>query len=404
MTDKRNGLKDQIYFGWDFEKVMEMRFAKLKISSQNEKIIRDFVKAMVFEGISPLRIQAHIYKLCAYANKLKKPFDEFTRKDVEDWALWLNKNYENKSTQGQWIATIHRLFRHMKDISADEDLPPEVKWLKIKGQKKRLRNEDLITQEEYNKIFARIPNLRDRAIVAVLWESGMRIGEVLNLRVGDIHFEGRLAHVNCDGKTGERSVLIRNSVAPVMVWLGTHPHKDDPTAPLWVAFEPFGTRDALSVITFGQQLNYYVKVAGVKKRIHPHLFRHTRATILHETMPLQAQKTYMGWHQDSNMIGTYAHLSTASVDLAVLKAMGEDIAEVKKEDTTILRCVNCNSINPAGAKVCVVCKQPTTDKLLVQQLELNERVNNFLNWLENDTDNELQELIRKKYSKAKIEK
>ena len=66
--------------------------------------------------------------------------------------------------------------------------------------------EELLTEEEIQKMISSCANLRDRALVSVLYESGCRIGEIGNLRIKDVLFDEYGAKIDVLGKTGARRV------------------------------------------------------------------------------------------------------------------------------------------------------------------------------------------------------
>ena len=81
-------------------------------------------------------------------------------------------------------------------------------------------------------------------------------------------------------KTGSRRIRIITSVPVLASWIENHSLRDDPDAPLWINLS---TRNRYHILTYeGAKavLKRTAKRAGLKKRIYPHLFRHSRATRL----------------------------------------------------------------------------------------------------------------------------
>jgi hypothetical protein len=62
--------------------------------------------------------------------------------------------------------------------------------------------------------------------------------------------------------------------------------------------------------------------AGINKNLHPHLFRHSRATYMANFLTEAQMNAYFGWVQGSDMPAVYVHLSGRDIDDAVLKANG----------------------------------------------------------------------------------
>ena len=106
--------------------------------------------------------------------------------------------------------------------------------------------------------------------------------------------------------------------------------------------------------------------AKIDRRIYPHLFRHTRATILASRVteaPLEAQ---MGWVHGSRMTQTYVHLSGRDQDNAILRAYGIEIKEENPIETQKPSpCPRCKEPNDSKARFCWKCEM-ILDKSLTE--------------------------------------
>ncbi len=162
------------------------------------------------------------------------------------------------------------------DLAWDEEI---VRDIKNPMPKKKLPNE-VLTEDEVKRMIDAAENLRDKAMIAVLYESGTRRGEFMNLRIRDVVFDDYGAVIKVKGKTGERRIRLVSSVPYLLRYIDVHPQKDDPNAHLWVKMGYPGKGEPVNYNTFSAQLKKIAKKAGIKKRIHMHLFRHSRATIL----------------------------------------------------------------------------------------------------------------------------
>jgi len=69
---------------------------------------------------------------------------------------------------------------------------------------------------------------RDKAFIAVLYEGGFRIGEILSAKVGDVEFDENGARLKVHGKTGSRTVRLITSVPLLARLLEEHPFRNDP--------------------------------------------------------------------------------------------------------------------------------------------------------------------------------
>ena len=83
-----------------------------------------------------------------------------------------------------------------------------------------------------------------------------------------------------DGKTGMRRVRIIFSSPYLATWLETHPFRDNPESFVWVGIGTVGRNVPMRYDAIRMHLKRIATRAGIKKRIHPHLFRHSRSTHL----------------------------------------------------------------------------------------------------------------------------
>jgi len=145
------------------------------------------------------------------------------------------------------------------------------------------------------------------------------------------------------------------------------------------------------------------KRAGIKKRIHPHLFRHTRATILASKVteaPLEAQ---MGWVHGSKQTRTYVHLSLRDQDNAILKAYGIKVPENETiQEDKPKECPRCHTLNPSDAQYCRNCWMPFDVKIA---LDMEEKERKTIEALKRSdvVDPLVKKLIEDAPENAKIE-
>jgi predicted Zn-ribbon and HTH transcriptional regulator len=95
--------------------------------------------------------------------------------------------------------------------------------------------------------------------------------------------------------------------------------------------------------------------AGIKKRIHPHLFRHSRSTHLAKHLTEAQMKQYLGWVQGSDMAAIYVHLSGRDVDNALLRMHGIVTDETKDVQMSPKQCNRCGTMNSPTTKFCSKC-------------------------------------------------
>ena len=184
----------------------------------------------------------------------------------------------------------------------------------------------IITREEIRALSKSTRDVMDKAIIWLIFETGMRIGEFEQLKRGDVEQikEGLLVHVPA-GKTGTRAVVVVEARKFVNAWLEAHPLKKN-DAPLWFSQE---TRRGIGARGIYKRIHELVDkmneqrikdgIPRFEKSINPHNFRHSRASELggEAGMTEQILCKYFGWEIGSDMPRTYLHLTDEQVKRAV---------------------------------------------------------------------------------------
>ena len=216
----------------------------------------------------------------------------------------------------------------------------------------------LITPAEAKQLIEATDTIRDRALIHLMWESGARIGEIINLKLRSVQFDKGEARIRMCGKVGERQILLLESVHDLKEYYKTRQEakQEDPL------FIQFGTRNKGASLThqaIGQMLNTVQSRTEINKRIYSYLFRHSRASYLASQGLNEAQLCMIfGWVVGSKQPATYIHLSGAQVEQAYKQLYGLELDESKRE--TMIKCQVCGEMNPSKIDTCENCYNPLT--------------------------------------------
>lgn len=311
----------------DYEKKAAQSLAHIEASETihpaNKKLIRDYHRQMVLSDISGAqqqKLMSHYKILAEHAGGV--PFAEFDKDDVEELVAWLYTRGTTNSTVADYKQAIKQLWKWMND----GEEPPETKWIhRGPSQHRRILPQSLLTPQDVQAMIAACKNDRDRAFIAVLWETGARIGELIDLHVGDIEDSPLGKHVVVSGKTGARRLLLLESDSFIDAWRTVHPNPR-PDAPLWCKID-------LDQGSPEDQISYqYIRLgildrardeAGIQKPVNPHHFRHSRATHLANHLTEAQMCEWFGWSPGSNVPGRYVHLSGRDIDRSYVALMEE---------------------------------------------------------------------------------
>lgn len=228
------------------------------------------------------------------------------------------------------------------------------------------KSEDMLTDSEMELILKNAMNPRDKALFSLLYDSGCRVGEILSLQIKDLKFDQYGAFIHVTGKTGERNVrVVGNSIAYLREWLRSHPI-GNPESWLFVGINGDKLGQPLDYDTMRSALRKACARAGIEKRIHPHLFRHSAATRLAGVLSESVLKKTMGWTGGSRMAATYVHLNDTETDRAVLQAHGIETEKRTLESSKPLKCPRCGTLQPSYAKICTNCFMVLDQSLAIQ--------------------------------------
>ena len=329
-----------------------------KINPEAREAILDFVDEVKITGITGFRELFYLTKLRIIYNKLQDKFLNPDKKAIITMLLDFKKKYTDQ-TLIDYETVMKRFYRWKFGT-----LPDYMSNLKVSRKPSHDKKIDLITRADVDEMINNCNNARDKAIISILYDSGCRIGEILDLRIKDVVYDeyGALLHVH--GKTGNRSVrIIGDSIAYLRDYLKT---KDDRDEYLFTGQQG---------VTMHKQLQYsairklFISVrrrAGIEKRIYPHLFRHTRASMLASKVPEAPLENQMGWVHGSQMTAIYVHLSGRDQDNAILKAYGIQVDEDRIIEEKPKKCPRCDHLNASNALYCKNCFMPFNEKLALE--------------------------------------
>jgi len=255
----------------------------------------------------------------------------------------------------------------------------EVAWVKT-TKPKGLPNEFLSEQDVQAMIDASL-NLRDKALIAMLYEGGFRIGELGTMQVKDLTFDRWGAIAMVTGKTGMRRVRLIWAMPYIAQWVEAHPRKDERDAPLWVKVH--GDRVGLDYAAIRMQLQKAARRARVKKKVNPHNFRHSRSTHLASRLTESQMEEYLGWVQGSRMPSIYVHMSGRDLDADLLQMYGLKAETAKETPLEVHQCPYCRTVNTRGAQVCMTCKRPIgIDEVMDREAWMMDMFKGFVDLME----------------------
>jgi integrase/recombinase XerD len=334
------------------KEVIDDYLLDLKLSKIKEKTIENYLKVMIFVMLN-----------------VETDVNKFTPRDIKIFQQKL-QDYKKYADATQKLYTI--CFKHfLKWYSRNINYNNRQQYTQLLAdafveQKYNIPEKtpaDLLTEHEIVKIIDKgCKNARDKALIAVLAESGCRIGELVGCKVKDLVFNDKSCNLTFPkGKTGMRTVTIVFATSYLVQYLNNHPTVNTPNfkeSPLFTTDRKRSSEHQFKQLE-PNTVRYIMKQAAkrvdIKKRIYPHLFRHTRATQLSKKLKEVQMREYLGWSRHSDMPSYYAHISAQDMTDAIHEMHG--IVDVKEDETgmKVGFCRNCKKPIPVESKICNYC-------------------------------------------------
>lgn len=307
----------------------------------NEKLIEEFCNNALAKNISKNRVRKYRTTLRTLNRHLKRDFRECTKKDLVNYFAKLENDEfkpvnHNSAKSDVYAENTKRDFKIISRLFFAW-LKPDKKelwgWIPTTQKDRRLiRTEDVLTEEEIYKMVDVAQHTRDRALISCLFESACRISELSNLKVGDIVFDEFGYHFICNGKTGEvyKRIANRTAVDLMKKWIEQHPFKantDFKEQPLWTTL----SRSHIGVHqidnnSIRKMLKEIGKLANINKKLNPHWFRHSKITDMrvYKKIPDAVVEKIVGWKEGTNMFEVYSHTKSEDIDKTLQKIYGVD--------------------------------------------------------------------------------
>jgi len=344
------------------KKLMERIEGSEEISERNKEILEDFERDLkVGDECGDSRIYKLLQHLKIVGEHVDFDFDNSTEEDLKKTVAWIKDRDLARSTKRDYKVVLKRFYKWLND----GEYPESVDFIKTtaKNKDKKLPK-NLLKEEDIKKLLESANHNRDQALISLLWETGARIGELIDLKIGDLEDHKHGFEVVISGKTGPRQLLLISSVPYLKSWLNSHPHKEDQDAWLWVNIGNTNFGKKMEYRTILKMLNQTKKRAGINKDVNPHQFRHSRATYLASKFTESQLCDWMGWVQGSDQAQTYVHMSGRDTQSTYAKIHG--IEEEEEEEKSILapeKCPRCDDSVPPDAAFCQSCGQQLTREM-----------------------------------------
>lgn len=259
---------------------------------------RLFLAAKKLEGLSQYTLDGYALDLKIFGNYVQKPVEAITTADIR---VFLGQfEHLKMSSIAKKLSVLKSFFSWL----VEEEIIPRDPTRKIKPPKAEKRLPKALGIEELEMIREACRTPRERALVEVLYSTGCRLGEIHQLNRQDINWEQRSCRVVGKGSKEREVFFSWKAIHYLKKYLQS---RDDAHPALFVTERKPIRR--LSRRAIQREIKLIGERAGVQKNVHPHVYRHTFATLtLNQGADLVAVQSLLG-HANPATTQVYAHLS-----------------------------------------------------------------------------------------------
>lgn len=254
-------------------------------------------------------VASYEYDLKDYALFLEK--NNLTIKDDNDKTLKLYLNYiYDKKISNKSISRHLSSLRTYYDFLKKENIVTENIFKNVKNPKIEKTIPNFISHDKLNEIFTSFNDsnldIRNRLVIELLYATGLRVGELVNIKIKDIDFGAQSIKVLGKGSK-ERYVFYNNTTKEVLKKYLVVRKKIQKKANDYLLLNDKGT--PIKEASVRKIIQTTLMKCGIKSKITPHTFRHTFATdLLNQGLDLVNVKELLG-HASLNTTSIYTHIT-----------------------------------------------------------------------------------------------
>ena len=285
------------------------------------ELLYDYIESLEVEGGRSSRTAAnytlYLQRFIEFTDDIK--VGDIERETIRKYRLWLNR-YQNEHgetlstiTQSYHLIALRGFLQYLMERDIDSLAPTKIKLPKIHRKQVTFLNFD-----EVERLLGVIDTsteagLRDRAIIELLFSSGLRVSELVALNRDHVNTKRREFMVRGKGQK-DRPVFVSETAAQRLEdYLAA---RTDSLVPLFISYSrnsratsTSGDFRRLSARSIQRMISQYARLAGITKHVSPHTMRHSFATdLLMNGADLRSVQSMLG-HSNISTTQVYTHVT-----------------------------------------------------------------------------------------------
>jgi len=295
------------------------------------RLIADYLQAVRGAGRSAKTRQIYadaledvLLPFCADAGVTEAA--QLTSRRLDELTAGLLDGTRSRSGRPLAKPTVHSYVRAINTFLAWAAKEGEA--VTARAQRPRLdrRVLDVLSREEIRTMEERAGNERDKLIVRLLGDSGIRLGELIKLTPDDLRMDRNKYYLRVQGKGGrERLVPVSPTLARRLERYAQRIRRESPSGRLFLGLKrraASGEYEALRESGVQQMIHGLAEDCGIRKRVYPHLFRHSFITWQLRTGTNPIVLSRIVGHESLTMINqVYANLTMDDAHDALMRSL-----------------------------------------------------------------------------------
>lgn len=264
------------------------------------KLPKEYLEHLVFKRYSQNTVKTY----CSCFQKFMTHFmgrdiECLSKEDIKTFLLYLIQ--EKKicpSTQNQYINAIKFYYEKV--------LKQPVMSFAIERPRKKKQLPNVLSKGEVYRLLSKVTNIKHRCILSLIYSAGLRRSELLDLKIHDIDSSRNLVKINGGKGNKDRQSILSEKLLDQLreYFIKYNPKK-------WL-FEGVKEKQ-YSPSSLSKILSRAAKVAGIQKRVTPHMLRHSFAThLLEQGVSLRHIQVLLG-HNSSKTTELYTRVSVQEI-------------------------------------------------------------------------------------------
>ena len=286
-------------------------------------VVRSYQRYLKLQrGFSPHTVEAYqrdLEKLLNYLKQEGKTVDDVQLEDLQHFAATLHELGIGPSSQCRILSGVRSFFRFLELDGWREDDPSELLESPVLGE----HLPEVLSEEEVDMLEGSIDlskweGQRNKAIIEVLFSCGLRVSELVNLKLSSIYVDEQYVRVMGKGSKERLVPISPKALREIDLWLvDRNLMKIKPGEEDYVFLNRRGAHLTRTMILI--MIKRQAEEAGIQKTISPHTLRHSFATALLEGgADLRAIQAMLG-HESIGTTEIYTHIDMSTLRQEILE-------------------------------------------------------------------------------------